>query len=69
MQNLLNTTRMYPEDWVTPTDIGVFYRGLTDAVFANNSVTASLGDMTLLAGFVAVLAIPLAWMLTRLNRV
>ena len=69
MQALFETTRMYPDSWITPGDIGAFYRSMMDMVFANNSVTAALGDMTLLAGFAAVLAVPLLWALVRLNRV
>ena len=69
MQSLFDTTRMFPESWIGPSDIGAFYRGMMDAVFANNAVTEALGNMTLLAGFGAVLAIPLVWLLVRLNRV
>ena len=68
MLTLFETTRMYPESWITPSDIGAFYGTMTNVLFANNGVTTALGDMTLLAGFAAVLAIPFLWALIRLNR-
>ena len=40
MQALFDTTRMYPDSWITPGDIGAFYRSMMDMVFANNSVVA-----------------------------
>ena len=69
MQALFDTTRMFPESWIGPSDIGAFYQGMMNAVFANNAVTGALGNMTLLAGFAGVLSIPAVWLLVRLNRV
>ena len=69
MQALFDTTRMFPETWIGPSDIGAFYKGMMDSLFANNAATEALGNMTLLAGFAALLAIPVLWALVRLNRV
>jgi len=69
MQNLFNTTRMFPEDWITPGGIGAIYRDAMDALYANFTVFQSLGDASLIFGVAALLTIPLVWVLARLNRV
>jgi len=65
MKALFETTRMFPENWISPSDIGAFYRGMMDAVFANNAVTAALGDAVLLTAVAGVLAIPATWLILR----
>lgn len=61
MKALFDSTWMYPESWISPSDIGAFYRGMMDAVFASNSVTQGLGDLVLFAGLAGLAAVPLAW--------
>lgn len=66
MQALIETTRMYPESWISPGDIGAFYRGMMEALFANNGVTEALGDMVLVAGFAGLAVLPIAFGARRL---
>lgn len=66
MQALFDTTRMFPESWISPGDIGAFYRGMMDALFANNSVTQALGDLALVVGVAGIMALPLIWYVHRL---
>ena len=61
MQALFDTTRMFPESWISPSDIGAFYRGMMDVLFANNSITEALGNSVLLVGVAGLAALPLAW--------
>ncbi|MEO0945703.1 MAG: hypothetical protein AAFY06_12825 [Pseudomonadota bacterium] len=61
MQALFDTTKMYPESWVTPSDIGAFYQRMSDALFADNALTQALGDLAIAAGVAGLVALPLIW--------
>ena len=69
MQNLFNTTRMFPEDWITPGGLGGLYTDAMGALHSTTGVFEALGNASIYVGLVALMAIPLVWALARLNRV